>query len=289
MVNAKNSLSRWLARDLDVRHILETLDAAVHRRILLEIQPARDGDACGTSSYARKSVTGPNRSGGGAFPFCPVTGHDPPYDLRESVQRRELPPAPLRRHHQAAGHLKGGLPSFPSGHEQWRTRSRRGLLSRYASSRARRAPPVFRRKSSARTTVGSRREGARRRAPRGSGPPGARRVPPPRRWPARSPPVRGPIRYGGRCPHATYASGLTRMAPDASGRSRSASVRTVLSLSVLAMSVCLSGFSATLRRARPTKRVPKNDASETYELTTSIPHEGLRGLHARLRVMPESR
>jgi len=71
-----------------------------------------------------------------------------------------------------------------------------------------------------------------------------------------------------------------------SRRSRSASVRTIFSLLVLAMSVCLSGFSAALRRARPTKHVLKNDAGKTYELTTRS--KGGRGPGERVRKIPLS-
>jgi len=75
-------------------------------------------------------VTGPDRSGGGAPPHYPVNGNDPPYDLREPIRSRELPPSPLRRHHETTARRKGGLPDptspvFPVGRERWRTRSRR--------------------------------------------------------------------------------------------------------------------------------------------------------------------
>jgi len=46
-------------------------------------------------SYAQKLVTGPDRSGGGALPHYPVNGNGPPYDLREPVRCRELPPSPF--------------------------------------------------------------------------------------------------------------------------------------------------------------------------------------------------
>ncbi len=63
----------------------------------------------GLRSYARKLMTGPIRSGGGAFLYCPVTEHNLPYDLREPVRRREPEPVALRGHHEAANHRKGGL------------------------------------------------------------------------------------------------------------------------------------------------------------------------------------